>query len=445
MRILLRNGLVYYRGKFSRLDIIIHDGIIEDIGAHLLWNVTGEEDDNAIVKDCSKMYVIPSFVDLHVHLRDPGLTHKETILTGSKAAAAGGFGFICSMANTKPVNDNVETTKYIISESKKYGLVDVLPFAAVTKELNSDELVDFEELKKAGAVGFSNDGFNINNDNVMSEALAKTKAIHSMISTHPQDPTLTGKGHFHKCETLDNLGLPTFCAKAETVVIARDIELAKKTGGHVHVGHVSCKNSIELIRQAKKDKINVTTEVTPHHFMLTVDDIARAYETNKDSVPNYKMMPPLREKMDIEAIYEGLNDGTIDAIATDHAPHAYNEKHTDELTKSMNGIIGLQTMLPLSLELIRKKIITMEKFVELSSLNPAKLIHLKNHYIEKGNPADITVIDPNEVYEYNEELNQSMSTNSPFLHKKFTGIAKYTIKSGKVVWRYKDGKGEINL
>ncbi|BAI80316.1 dihydroorotase [Deferribacter desulfuricans SSM1] len=424
MKMILKNcKVVNYDNILKEINIIIENGIIKD--------VTNESIEDAEVIDCSNLIAVPGLIDMHVHFRDPGLEYKEDIESGSKAAVAGGVTTCLPMANTKPVNDNSSITRYMVDKAKEVGLIDLFPVAAITKGMKGEELTEMGDILEAGAIAFSDDGLPVMNSEVMRRALEYASQFGSFIISHPEDKNLAGKGVINEGKISTLTGLKGIPDEAEEIMIARDILLAKLTKAHMHLAHVSTKGGVELIKWAKSLGINVTAEAAPHHFSLTED-----YLTDYDT--NYKMNPPLRTEEDKEAIIEALKDGTIDVIATDHAPHHKDEKFV-EFDNAAFGITGLQTLIPLTLKLVEDGKIDMKKFVELTSYKPAQILKLNDRgYIAKRKKADITLIDINKEYIFDEKINKSKSTNSPFFGKKLKGATIYTIKNGKIVYKFQN-------
>jgi dihydroorotase len=377
------------------------------------------------VIDASGKWVVPGLIDMHVHLRDPGYEWKEDIRSGTRAAAAGGFSSIACMANTKPVNDHPEVTRYIREKAENEGAASVFPVAAVTRGLEGKEMADFAELAEAGAVAFSDDGRPVASSLMMRRALEYAKGFGFLILTHSEDAELCHGGAAHEGWTAHRLGLPGIPSAAEEVAIARDILLARQTGGKLHIQHISTKMGVDLLRMAKRAGLSVTGETAPHYFTLT-DASLEGYDTNA------KMNPPLRGEEDRMAILEGLIDGTIDAIATDHAPHDDYVKRC-EFIAAANGIIGLETALPLSLTLLSGGKVSPARIVELLSANPARILALSGKgSLRKGADADVTVIDPEAEWEYRPADVRSKSRNSPFFGWKLQGRAVATIRGGRV-------------
>jgi dihydroorotase len=375
--------------------------------------------------DAAGKWVLPGLIDMHVHLRDPGYEWKEDIRSGTRAAAAGGFTSVACMANTKPVNDHAEITRYIREKGEREGFANVFPVAAVTRGLEGKEMADYAELAEAGAVAFSDDGKPVASSLLLRRALEYAKAFDFLILSHAEDRELSGEGAAHEGWTAHRLGIPGIPAAAEEVAIARDILLAKQTGGKVHIQHISTKMGVALLRMAKKTGLHVTGETAPHYFTLT-DASLEGYDTNA------KMNPPLRGEEDRMAVLEGLNDGTIDAIATDHAPHDDYVKRC-EFIAAANGIIGLETALPLSLALLSGGKIDPARIVELLSANPAGILKLAGKgSLRKGADADVAVVDPEMEWEYRRQDILSKSRNTPFLGWKLKGRAVATIRGGRV-------------
>jgi dihydroorotase len=383
--------------------------------------------------DGSGKIAIPGIIDVHSHLREPGQEEKETIYTGTRAAAHGGITTVFCMPNTKPVTDNAPSVEYILLKSQKEGFVNVFPVGCITKGLLGKELAEVGILKKAGVVALSDDGMPVSNSQVMRLALEYTKMFKLPIISHAEDKELSKGGVVNEGKNSMVLGLRGIPRQAEEVMVSRDIMLAELTGGYLHIAHVSTEGSVELVRQAKRKGLNVTCETCPHYFSLT-DDVLNTYSTSA------KMNPPLREKRDVEAIKQGLKDGTIDCISTDHAPHTSEEK-AREFDTAPFGIIGFETMLSLTLaELVDTGVLTLAQAVEKLSSNPAKIFALAGRgSLAEGNVADITIIDTNYNYTFTKESILSKSANSPFIGRSFKGGAVYTIVGGKIVWSQKDG------
>jgi dihydroorotase len=408
-------------GRDETGSLVLENGAVKDF-------VPGDQAPKGFegrVIDASGKWVVPGLVDMHVHLRDPGYEWKEDIRSGTRAAAAGGFSSIACMANTKPVNDHPEVTRYIREKAENEGAASVFPVAAVTRGLEGKEMADFAELAEAGAVAFSDDGRPVASSLMMRRALEYAKGFGFLILTHSEDAELCHGGAAHEGWTAHRLGLPGIPSAAEEVAIARDILLARQTGGKLHIQHISTKMGVDLLRMAKRAGLSVTGETAPHYFTLT-DASLEGYDTNA------KMNPPLRGEEDRMAILEGLIDGTIDAIATDHAPHDDYVKRC-EFIAAANGIIGLETALPLSLTLLSGGKVSPARIVELLSANPARILALSGKgSLRKGADADVTVIDPEAEWEYRPADVRSKSRNSPFFGWKLQGRAVATIRGGRV-------------
>ncbi len=422
MTILLKNGkLIDYKTNTNDyFDIFIEDGIVKEISKGI--NKTADE-----TIDCTDLFIIPGMIDMHCHLREPGFEHKETIETGMKSAIKGGFTTICPMPNTNPTCDSVFILEKILNEAKRVGVCNVLPYASVTIGEKGEELTDFESLKKAGAVAFSDDGMPVVRAKIMRDALIKANSLGTFVASHCEEKEL-GKGAINAGEIAEKLNVPGVLPEAETLMAAREVELAEINNIHSHVCHISTKETARLIRDAKKRGVNVTCETCPHYYSFTVEEVLK-------SGTNAKMNPPLRKKEDMEEIIKALQDGTIDCIITDHAPHAKEEKEV-ELAKAPNGIIGFETALAASItNLVDKGYISYLDMVKLTSYNAAKILGIDKGYIEEGSIADITIFNPNEEYIYKKEDIVSKSKNTPFIGKKLKGRVYYTIVNGRVVYK----------
>ncbi len=426
MKLLIANGHLIdpMNGQNSGKNLLIENG---KVVAWLNQNESAPED--AEVFDATGLVVAPGFIDLHVHLREPGQEHKETIASGCAAAVAGGFTSVCPMPNTSPVNDSAAITRYMIEQAERAGLANVFPVGAITKSSDGHELAEMGEMKAAGAVAVSDDGRPVPNAGMMRRAMEYAKDFDLPVVDHCEDKSLSSGGVMHEGKISLLLGLKGMPALAEEIDAVRDIILAKETGARIHIAHISTKGAIEAVRRAKNEGINVTCEVTPHHFTLT-DKVVEGYDTNT------KMSPPLRSEEHLEAILEAIKDGTIDAIATDHAPHHADEKAL-EYDRAPMGITGLETAIGLAFnELVHKGLIDLVRLVELFSTNPAKIFNLNERgTLKVGSIADITILDPDLQWTYKNADSKSKSKNSPFDNRNFIGAAVVTIVGGKIVYR----------
>jgi dihydroorotase len=375
--------------------------------------------------DAKGLWLTPGLIDLHVHFREPGQEYKETILTGSQAAAAGGFTAVCTMPNTNPVNDDPAITQYIIRKGQEAGLVKLYPVAAISKGLKGQQLCEYGELKAAGAVAVSDDGKPVMNAQLMRRALEYASGFGLRVISHCEDLQLTSDGTMNEGPRATRLGLSGIPNAAESVMVMRDIALAALTGVPVHIAHVSTRESVEAIRRAKTDGVPVTAETAPHYFSLT-DDAVEGYDTHA------KMNPPLRSEADREAVRKGLSDGTIDAVATDHAPHAILEKEV-EFDLAANGIVGLETVLPLGLKLVHDGILEIGTLIERMAIGPARVLGLE-HGVRAGLPADLTLIDPIKSFNVRAGAFKSKGRNTPFDGMALKGKTVMTIMSGDITF-----------
>lgn len=420
MNILIQNGRVIdpSRGLDDKADVLIENGVITKVGS----KTKASESIRTI--DASGMVVMPGLIDLHTHLREPGHEHKETIRTGTRAAVAGGFTAICAMANTLPPNDERAVTEMIIAESKRNGACRVYPIGAVSKGLKGEALAEFGDLRDAGCVAMSDDGMPVANALLMRSALEYTRFLGVPVVAHEEDPNLSTGGVMHEGFVSTVLGMDAIPAAAEETMTLRDIVLAELTGGHLHVAHISTRGALEAVRQAKKRGIRVTAEVAPHHFTLT-DEEVRSFSTN------LKMKPPLRSRDHLDAILEGIADGTIDAIATDHAPHHHDEKNV-EFDLAPFGIIGLETSFALSYTtLVREtRTIDLMRLVELMSSGPSRIFNLPGGSLREGSAGDVTIVDLDAKWTV--ERFHSKASNSPWKGEELQGRVAWTIVGGEV-------------
>ena len=426
MKTLIKNGRVIDPKNHidEVMDVLIADGIIAKVACGI-----DEEADEII--DAIGLWVTPGLIDLHVHLREPGFEHKETIKTGSLSAAMGGFTTICCMPNTEPVIDNEILVEYVKMKAEREAVVNVLPIGSITKGQKGEELANIGKMVQSGVCSISEDGKSVENPALMKTALKYAGMFNLPVMSHCEEARLSGKGQINAGNVASILGLKGISNDSEDVMVSRDILLAEGANAKLHICHISTDGSVRLLRNAKQRLLNVTGEVTPHHFTLIDDDITD-YDTN------YKMNPPLRNKRSRDAVLEGLMDGTIDCIATDHAPHHYDEKQC-EFELAANGIVGLETAVPLAItELVMKNVITPLGFVEKLSLNPAKILGINKGTLTPGAVADVAVFDIENEYEIDVAKFLSKAKNSPFGGRKVVGRALYTIVAGNCIVR--DGK-----
>jgi dihydroorotase len=423
--ILVKNGTVIDPSQSldARRDLLIKDGRIAASDENL--SVEGIE-----VFDATGLIVAPGFIDLHVHLREPGFEYKETIESGARAAVAGGFTSVCCMPNTNPVNDNSSVTSFILEQARKAGLANVFPVGAITQGSKGEHLAEIGEMKTAGIVAISDDGKPVIDSGIMRRAMEYAADFDLPVVDHCEDCCGASGWAMHEGAYSALMGLKGLPGTAEDLHVGRDILLSEMTGAPIHIAHISTARSVDLVRQAKARGLAVTCEVTPHHFTLTDEDVYRSgYDTN------FKMAPPLRTRADLEAILEGLRDGTINAIATDHAPHHANEKMY-EFDKAPNGILGLETAVSLTLDrLVHRGVISLSRMVELLACKPAKIFKLDRGTLRVGAAADVTVFDPHKQVKVDASKFQSKSRNTPFDGWELKGGPVATIVGGQLVWR----------
>jgi dihydroorotase len=421
-KFLLKNGQIInpINNTNEKLDVLIQNGKIANIGKITKGGFDGK------ILDCTEYVISPGWLDMHVHLREPGYEGKETITSGSLAAANGGFTGVCCMPNTSPAIDSQEIIQYIKDRSAD-SLVDVYPIAAITKRREGKELSEILELVEQGAVAISDDGSPVMSSELMRRALEYSKMVDIPVIGHEEDTTMTEGGDMHEGFVSTSLGLHGIPAVAEELMISRDIMLTEYTGSRFHVAHISTKKSVELVRQAKKEGINVTAEVTPHHFTLT-DNEVRGFDTNT------KMNPPLRTEEDREAIIEGLKDSTIDVIVTDHAPHAYEEKAAEYIYAPF-GIIGLETALGLAFkQLVHMKILSLFDIITKFALRPYQILKLDLPSVSKGQRANLTILDPNITWKVESNKFLSKCENSPFINWELKGKPIAAINNGQIFY-----------
>ncbi len=410
-------------------DIMIKEGKVARIlpqGASMETIMNAEEGQEPVTEiDLQGQYVVPGLVDVHVHFRDPGFTYKEDICTGAKAAARGGFTSVVLMANTKPAVDNPQTLAYVLETGRKTG-IHIHTCANVTKGLKGQELTDLEELSRLGAAGFTDDGIPLLDEELLRQALQRAAVLHRPVSLHEEDPSLIRNNGVNAGKAAEHFGIGGSPREAEISMVERDLKIAVTQEADLSIQHISTKESVELVRQAKRQSSHIYAEATPHHFTLTEEAVIRHGALAK-------MNPPLREEEDRLAIIEGLRDGTIDMIATDHAPHSTEEKERP-LTEAPSGIIGLETALSLGIrELVKKGYLTMAELVRKMSLAPARLYHLDAGYVAEGGPADLVVFDPDKEWVVSKFV--SKAENSPFVGETMPGVVTYTICAGEIVYR----------
>ena len=417
MGYLLKNATVFTDNEFKKTDIFIEDNIIVSVGAGCY--------NDSVSFDFNNLFIFPGFTDVHVHLREPGFLYKETIKTGTMAAAHGGYTSVCAMPNLKPVPDSRENILEEVKAIEKDAVIHVYPYGAITVGEQGKEMADLDGMAEY-AVAFSDDGKGVQNDDMMRAAMLKAKSLGKMIVAHCEDNTLLNGGYIHKGKYAELHGHKGICSESEWKQIERDLKLVKETGCKYHVCHISTKESVELIRQAKKDGLDVTCETAPHYLVLDDMDIQEE--------GRFKMNPPLRDKSDRLALIEGIKDGTIDVIATDHAPHSKEEK-SKGLKDSLMGVVGIETAFSvLYTELVEKNIISLEKLMELLNINARKIFGIGSE-IKVGEKADITVFDLNVEYKINPDEFLSMGKSTPFEGKSVKGKCVMTMVGGKIVWK----------
>ena len=418
MNLLITNGRVIDPSQRldKKADLLITDGVIAEIGKR--------SKSPAEVIDASGLVIVPGFIDLHTHLREPGQEHKETIATGTRAAVAGGYTAVCAMANTHPPNDERAVTEMIIAEAARNGACRVYPIGAVSKGLRGEELAELADLRAAGCVAVSDDGKPVANAQLMRRALEYGAMLRMPIIAHEEDPHLSDGGVMHEGFNSTLLGMSGIPAASEETMVARDVILARMTRAHLHVAHLSTAGAVEAVRMARKSGVHVTCEVTPHHIALG-DDATQSFSTN------LKMNPPLRSEEHRKAVIEAIADGTIDAIATDHAPHHFDEKNV-EFDLAPFGVIGLETAFAICYDrLVRRKIIDLPRLIDLMSCSPARLFNLPGGTLRAGSPADITLLDLDSRFQVTNTFH-SKASNSPFIGETLQGRVVATFVGGNV-------------
>ncbi len=429
MRLLITNGYLIdpTQGLNAGKNLLIEDGRVAGLLDRAESFPQGAE-----ILDATGLIVAPGFIDMHVHLREPGQEYKETIASGAAAAVAGGFTSVCAMPNTDPVNDNPAVTRFIIEEAERTGLANVFPVGAITKNSAGTELSEMGEMKRAGIVAVTDDGRPVPSAGMMRRAMEYAKGFDLAVVDHCEDRSLASGGAMHEGRWSLILGLKGMPAAAEEMDAARDCALAELTGARVHLAHVSTRGAIDAVREAKAKGLQLTCEVAPHHWTLT-DEAVEGYDTNT------KMNPPLRSPEHLESVLEGFRDGTVDAIATDHAPHHADEKAL-EFDRAPFGIIGLETAVGLALDrLVHTGVINLERLVELFSVNPARIFKLEDRgTLRRGAWGDVTILDPDLTWTFDASLSKSKSRNTPFDGLELRGAAVATVVAGRVLFKHKE-------
>ncbi len=427
MKLLIKNGRVICPASNhdAVADVLIEDGRVTAVAPDL--SAPGAE-----VLDAAGLVVAPGFIDIHVHLREPGFTHAETIATGARAAAAGGFTSVCCMPNTSPVNDSATVTTYIVEKARREAVVNVFPIGAITKGSAGEELASIGSMVAAGAVAISDDGRPVMNARVIRRAMESARALDIPVIQHCEDLNLSAGGDMHECVESVRLGLRGIPSASEDVMVARDIILAELTGARYHVAHISARNSVAMVAYARQRGLSVTCEATPHHIALHTEHM-RPYDSN------YKMKPPLRCRHDVDAVIDGIASGAVDCLATDHAPHAGDDK-MQEFEKCPFGIIGLETAVGVSLEvLVHSGRISLNRLIALYTSEPARVIGWKGQQargaLQPGYAGDVTVLHPEYPWTYDVKNSASKSSNTPFNGRTFRGGPIATVVGGSVVWK----------
>ena len=423
MTLLIRNGRVIDPASNVDMpaDVLVENGIVSKV----MPQIQDQADQQINAESC---YVMPGFIDLHVHLRDPGQEHKETVVTGAAAAARGGDTTIVAMPNTKPVVDNADVVNYVHNKAKNMAKVNILQAGAITKKMEGMQLADIEQMVLAGSPAVSEDGKSVMNAYLLREAMQLAKKLDIPVLSHCEDRNLLNGGVVNDDENAKKYGLPGISNSVEDVIAMRDVMLAKDTGAKLHLCHCSTKDSVEIVRAAKEKNVRITAEVCPHHFTLSSDDMI-------PGDTNYKMNPPLRKREDVEALRQGLKEGIMDVIATDHAPHAKEEKN-DSMLRAPFGIVGLETAAALTYtELVLSGCLSVMQMAEKMSLNPARVIGLDKGSLEPGKAADLVIFDPHKTYKIEASQFASKSRNTPFNGREVTGAVRATIVGGEIVYQ----------
>jgi dihydroorotase len=407
--------------------VVIRDGQIAEIAERI------ERPRDARALDARGKWVTPGLIDLHVHLREPGQEYKETVATGARAAVAGGFTSVCAMPNTSPANDNASVTELMLARAQVAGFARVHPIGCISKGLKGEDLAEFGELKGAGCVALSDDGRPVMSSGLMRRALEYALAFDLPVTVHEEDLSLVGKGVMHEGAVATRLGLKGIPSEAEYVMVLRDVALAELTGGRLHIAHVSTAGAVRAVREAKARGLRITAEATPHHLTLSDEDVARSgYDTS------FKMNPPLRSLEDVQAVRQGLADGTIDCIATDHAPHSAVEKDL-EFDQAANGIVGLETAFAVCLGLVREGLIPERRLIDAFTRGAARVFGLSGGTLAPGAAADVAVLDPTLEWRCDPSLFYSKSRNSPWKGAALTGRCTHTLVGGRIVHQLEKG------
>ncbi|MFQ5716692.1 MAG: dihydroorotase [Nitrospinales bacterium] len=434
MKLLIKNGRVIdpANDRDGLFDVLVENGIVKS--AEKQGRLAGKAVDNARVINAQDCVVAPGFIDVHVHFREPGFEYKETIRTGCESAAAGGFTSVAVMPNTHPVNDNRSVTESILAAAKAGGIVNVFPIGAITQGLNGEKISEMWDMKEGGVIAYSDDGRPVMNNALMRRAFEYSRMVGLPLIQHSEVLDLTEGGCMNEGAVSTELGLKGMPTQAEDIMVYRDISLLEQTGGRLHVAHISSGKAVDLVRTAKAKGLPVTCEAAPHHFILT-DEAVRGYDTNA------KMSPPLRAQRDVDEIKRGLKDGTIDIIATDHAPHHVMDKEV-EYSEACFGIVGLETALPLTLKLVEDKTLTLPQAVEKLTREPARIFNLDKGSLSVGKAADIVIFDPKASYTIDASKFRSKSKNTPFHGWKVKGKVLHTLVDGKIVFSQTDDNPE---